>query len=205
MCIELQESGELRKGHRIKWRGPSYLNDGKKQGIDLTGGYHDAGGKIIICLLCLNLYLHNCLLSVLVHRRLTVESKRISFVQPGQCFSALEPHADHLKLMFPLCWTMVQIAWSMHSGAAVLKNGTFDSQTNWHWSMQTLLHGLEFLFKCHLKPGVFVAQVGSLFRYMSGQYRISSIVSNDSWSSAFVHGTHLGKHAIQLHVLRAGW
>lgn len=57
---------------------------------------------------------------------------------------------------------MVQIAWAMQSGDVLLKKGTFDGQTNWQWSLQTLLHGLEFLFKCHLKPAVFVAQVPSL-------------------------------------------
>ena len=57
---------------------------------------------------------------------------------------------------------MVQIAWAMHAGEDVLKKGTFDKQTNWQWSLQTLLHGLEFLFKCHLKPAVFVAQVRSM-------------------------------------------
>jgi Glycosyl hydrolase family 9 len=43
--FKLQESGELRKGHRIKWRGSSYLKDGKKEGVDLSGGWHDAGGN----------------------------------------------------------------------------------------------------------------------------------------------------------------
>lgn len=76
--------------------------------------------------------------------------------------NATRPPADHLKLVFPLCWSMVQIAWSMHSGEAVLKKGTFDKQTNWQWSLQTLLHGLDFLFKCHLKPDSFVAQVRTL-------------------------------------------
>jgi hypothetical protein len=65
---------------------------------------------------------------------------------------------------------MVQIAWAMHSGEALLKKGTFDGQTNWQWSLQTLLHGLEFLFKCHVGPGVFVAQVRTLCSFIPIQY-----------------------------------
>lgn len=42
--FECQESGKLRQGHRVKWRGDSYLHDGKREGIDLVGGWHDAGG-----------------------------------------------------------------------------------------------------------------------------------------------------------------
>lgn len=67
--------------------------------------------------------------------------------------------ADHLKLVFPLCWVVAQIAWAMHAGDAELKKGRFEDQTNWQWALQTLLHGIEFLLKCHVKPGVFVAQV----------------------------------------------
>jgi Glycosyl hydrolase family 9 len=42
--FECQETGKLRKGHRVKWRGDSYLHDGKKEGLDLSGGWLDAGG-----------------------------------------------------------------------------------------------------------------------------------------------------------------
>lgn len=44
LFFEIQESGKLRPGHRVKWRGDSYLQDGQKMGLDLTGGWHDAGG-----------------------------------------------------------------------------------------------------------------------------------------------------------------
>lgn len=47
--FECQESGKLRKGHRVKWRGDSYLQDGKDEGIDLVGGWHDAGGAHRSC------------------------------------------------------------------------------------------------------------------------------------------------------------
>ena len=44
LFFEAQESGKLRAGHRVKWRGDSYLDDGRLRGIDLAGGWFDAGG-----------------------------------------------------------------------------------------------------------------------------------------------------------------
>jgi hypothetical protein len=44
LFFEAQESGKLRKGHRVPWRGASYLKDGHEAGLDLVGGWHDAGG-----------------------------------------------------------------------------------------------------------------------------------------------------------------
>lgn len=46
LFFEFQESGRLRPGHRAPWRGDSYLHDGKKEGLDLVGGWHDAGGAL---------------------------------------------------------------------------------------------------------------------------------------------------------------
>jgi Glycosyl hydrolase family 9 len=42
--FECQESGKLRLLHRVKWRGDSYLRDGEASGMELAGGWHDAGG-----------------------------------------------------------------------------------------------------------------------------------------------------------------
>lgn len=44
LFFEAQEAGLLRVGHRVPWRGPSYLDDGKAAGLDLSGGWFDAGG-----------------------------------------------------------------------------------------------------------------------------------------------------------------
>ena len=46
LFYEAQRSGELPDDNRISWRGDSGLNDGADVGIDLTGGYHDAGDHI---------------------------------------------------------------------------------------------------------------------------------------------------------------
>lgn len=43
---EAQKSGKLPKNNRVEWRGDSALNDGADQGIDLTGGWYDAGDHI---------------------------------------------------------------------------------------------------------------------------------------------------------------
>ncbi len=32
--------------NRLKWRGPCHVNDGADQGLDLTGGFHDAGDHV---------------------------------------------------------------------------------------------------------------------------------------------------------------
>jgi endoglucanase len=43
---EAQRSGRLPADNRVSWRGDSDLNDGADHGIDLTGGYHDAGDEV---------------------------------------------------------------------------------------------------------------------------------------------------------------
>jgi hypothetical protein len=45
LFFEAQKSGKLPEGHRVKWRGDSYMNDVfKGKDIDLSGGWHDGGG-----------------------------------------------------------------------------------------------------------------------------------------------------------------
>jgi endoglucanase len=39
-------SGKLPDGFRVSWRGDSGLGDGSDAGLDLTGGYHDAGDHV---------------------------------------------------------------------------------------------------------------------------------------------------------------
>ncbi len=43
---EAQRSGPLPANNRVTWRGPSGLTDGRDQGIDLTGGWYDAGDHV---------------------------------------------------------------------------------------------------------------------------------------------------------------
>jgi len=42
---EAQRSGRLPNTKRVSWRNDSALNDGSDVGLDLSGGYYDAGGK----------------------------------------------------------------------------------------------------------------------------------------------------------------
>jgi Glycosyl hydrolase family 9 len=81
----------------------------------------------------------------------------------GACTStnsarALLPAADHLKLMFPYCWAVSQVAWAMVDGTWWLQNRRFRGGSNWDWAVQTLLHGVDFLRRCHFKADEFVLQ-----------------------------------------------
>ncbi len=46
LFYELQRSGDLPEQVRCNWRGDSGLNDGADNGIDLTGGWYDAGDNV---------------------------------------------------------------------------------------------------------------------------------------------------------------
>ena len=46
LFYESQRSGPLPADNRVAWRGPSDLTDGADHGLDLTGGYHDAGDEV---------------------------------------------------------------------------------------------------------------------------------------------------------------
>ncbi|WP_084958068.1 glycoside hydrolase family 9 protein [Thermoactinospora rubra] len=43
---EAQQSGRLPSWNRVSWRGDSALDDGKDVGLDLTGGWYDAGDHV---------------------------------------------------------------------------------------------------------------------------------------------------------------
>lgn len=46
LFYDLQRSGRLPDGFRCNWRGDSCLNDGKDAGLDLSGGFFDAGDHV---------------------------------------------------------------------------------------------------------------------------------------------------------------
>ncbi len=46
LFYEIQRSGKLPADNRVSWRGDSDLTDGADVGLDLTGGYHDAGDEV---------------------------------------------------------------------------------------------------------------------------------------------------------------
>ena len=46
LFYEAQRSGDLPNDNRIQWRGDSALGDGSDVGLDLTGGYYDAGDHV---------------------------------------------------------------------------------------------------------------------------------------------------------------
>ncbi|KAH7276275.1 hypothetical protein KP509_39G000600 [Ceratopteris richardii] len=46
LYFEAQRSGKLPANQRVQWRGDSAVDDGKTQGVDLQGGYYDAGDHV---------------------------------------------------------------------------------------------------------------------------------------------------------------
>uniref|UniRef100_A0A0D9WNV0 Endoglucanase n=1 Tax=Leersia perrieri TaxID=77586 RepID=A0A0D9WNV0_9ORYZ len=46
LYFEAQRSGRLPHGQRVSWRDHSGLTDGLEQGVDLVGGYYDAGDHV---------------------------------------------------------------------------------------------------------------------------------------------------------------
>ncbi|CAA0832424.1 Endoglucanase 11 [Striga hermonthica] len=46
LYFEAQRSGRLPYSHRVTWRHHSGLTDGLEQGVDLVGGYYDAGDNV---------------------------------------------------------------------------------------------------------------------------------------------------------------
>jgi hypothetical protein len=46
LFFEAQRSGKLPPGQRAAWRGDSGLSDGSAEGVDLVGGYYDAGDNV---------------------------------------------------------------------------------------------------------------------------------------------------------------
>ncbi|CAO2206779.1 unnamed protein product [Urochloa humidicola] len=46
LYFEAQRSGHLPYSQRVRWRGHSGLADGLQQGVDLVGGYYDAGDNV---------------------------------------------------------------------------------------------------------------------------------------------------------------
>jgi len=46
LFYEAQRSGKLPADNRVDWRGDSALDDGKDNGLDLSGGYYDAGDYV---------------------------------------------------------------------------------------------------------------------------------------------------------------
>ncbi|KAH0450496.1 hypothetical protein IEQ34_021188 [Dendrobium chrysotoxum] len=46
LFFEAQRSGYLPRNQRVNWRGNSGLLDGKANGVDLVGGYYDAGDNV---------------------------------------------------------------------------------------------------------------------------------------------------------------
>jgi len=46
LFYEAQRSGKLPADNRVPWRGDSAVNDGSDVGVDLEGGYYDAGDDV---------------------------------------------------------------------------------------------------------------------------------------------------------------
>ena len=147
----------------MKWRGDSYLHDGKKEGLDLSGGWLDAGGVPAHLQQLCQPACNSCALRDRHSQDMTHSVPLFTNVCCSCCACWLSVccHADHLKLIFPMCWAVTNLAWSLIDGADVLKATKYDGKSNYEWALATLLHGVDFLLKCHIKDDAFVIQVGT--------------------------------------------
>lgn len=60
--------------------------------------------------------------------------------------------ADHLKLMFPMFTTVINIAWACLDDDAALKGSKYDGRSNWHWAVAKMLYGVRYeaqVMTCH--------------------------------------------------------
>jgi hypothetical protein len=51
------------------------------------------------------------------------------------------------------------MGWSMAEGKKLLKEAQWGGRSNWDAAVVSLDHALDFLFRCYINPGEFVAQV----------------------------------------------
>ena len=98
-------------------------------------------------------------------------------------------HADHLKLMFPMGWTVATMAWGVLEGKEYLSSQQFDGKSNLAWAIQTLEYGLEFLLDCSFGNGEFVAQVRHCFTQHCLRYGLLSHIR-------CVRGDHLSRSTL---------
>lgn len=63
-------------------------------------------------------------------------------------------HADHLKLLFPNTFALTNIAWAATEGKGMIAAGGNTALVN-----DVLDRFADFLMRCHLGPGKFVASV----------------------------------------------
>ena len=97
-------------------------------------------------------------------------------------------HADHLKLMFPMGWTLSTMAWGIIDGKEMLKKQQFDGASNLKWAVGTLEYGLEFLLDCYFENGEFVAQVRQPQR-LSASHAGQDKCTDSSVRSSVLKGT----------------
>jgi hypothetical protein len=65
---EEQRSGVLPSTKRVPWRNDSLVNDGQPNGVDLSGGYYDAGSSLILTSrACLHSYALLCQITSKLH------------------------------------------------------------------------------------------------------------------------------------------
>lgn len=109
---EAQRSGRLPSDNRVAWRNDSALNDGLDYGVDLTGGYYDAGGK-----------------------RFCARWGRAERTEPNHC-------PDYIKATYPLAYTLFSVCWGANVYGAGYDNANqtayLDGMLRWglDWLMK---------------------------------------------------------------------
>ena len=86
---------------------------------------------------------------------LQLTDARIGMVFPTCCaFHRIQQCADHLKLMLPFTVALTNLAWGASEGKAMIEAAGHTAIVN-----DVLDLFADFLMRCHLGPGEFVAAV----------------------------------------------
>ncbi|XP_035694812.1 endoglucanase E-4-like [Branchiostoma floridae] len=105
LFYEAQRAGNLPSNNRIPWRRNCCQGDGSDVGLDLSGGWFDAG--------------------------------------------------DHLKLHFPLAYTITVLSWGM-----IEFKSAYEAAGEMGFAMDSIKWVTDYFIKCHPSKFEFVAQVG---------------------------------------------
>ena len=159
MFYDAQRSGALPPTNRIPWRGDSALTDGADKGLDLSGGWYDAGKTKERRSFPTHLSPPPMLLGNAFTASLHPPTHPLThWSLLEQTHPPTHPflQGDHLKFAFTMGFTCTTLAWSLLEFP-----DAYDSVSERTVMLDTIKWGLDWLLKAHYKPDALVYQVGT--------------------------------------------